>query len=181
LLICAAYDIRLTPAFELRPGDEIRVHCVYQSLKRTDTTSYGQATSDEMCFGFFSYYPAVSEFTYCGQWRTVDECSNEAGYICDLEKADPLWNTLEYMCADGCSCGCVEALKHVNTTGCMTGDAGKYLQDWYPELLHVAALQKHCVVDQPVASNQAALQPFWPICSAALFATSLVIRFAEFT
>ena len=176
-------DVRMSPAFELRAGDEIRMHCVYQSLTRTDTTFYGEATSDEMCFGLLMYYPAVSEFTYCGQWRAVDECSNEAGgYICDFEKADPLWDTLQYLCAGGCSSGCVEALKHLNTTGCMSGDAGEYLLHWYPELQHVVNLQRRCVVKHPVkpVSNQAALQPFWSICSTAFLATSLVIRFAEF-
>ena len=77
--------IRQTPAFELQPGDEIRVECVYESLTRNETTFYGDGTSDEMCFGIMSYYPAVSEFTYCGQWRQIDECSNEDGYICDFQ------------------------------------------------------------------------------------------------
>jgi len=147
LLICA--DIRRTPAFEVRPRDEIRVHCIYESMTRTTTTYYGEATADEMCFGFLSYYPAVPKFTYCGQWRSVDECSNEAGYICDFEKAEPLWGTLEYVCAKGCSSACIEVLNHVNTTGCMSGDAGKYLLESYPELQQVVYLQQLCDPDSP--------------------------------
>jgi len=171
-------DIRRTPAFEFRPGDEIRVHCIYQSLTRSDTTYYGEATSDEMCFGFLTYYPAVPKFTYCGQWRTVDECSNEAGFICDLEKADPLWETLEYTCADGCSCACIESLKHLNTTGCMRGDALKYMLRWYPELQQVADLQKACAGVDPVTSHQLPLKPLLLVRSVALLAASyLVIRF----
>jgi len=175
----------LAPAFELRPGDEIRVHCVYQSLSRTETTYYGEATSDEMCFGMFAYYPAVENFTYCGQWRTVDECTNEDGYVCDLAMADPLWKALEYTCAGGCSCACKEVLYHVNTTGCMSGDAGEYLLKWYPELQQVVDLQNWCASEERVtpasttpASHQQTLEPCRRLRSAALLvATYLAYRF----
>jgi len=177
-MFCSVLHIRSTPALEFRPGDEIRVHCVYASLSRTATTYYGQATSDEMCFGIVTYYPAVPKFTYCGQWRTVDECSNDAGYVCDLKKANALWEVLQYTCAQGCSCACRETLKHVNTTGCMSGDAGQYLLKWYRELQQVIDLQHLCATVGPT-SHQLALQPLWPLhSSAALLAISyLVIHF----
>lgn len=34
-------------------------HCVYDSTSRSSTTYGGDATDDEMCIGFFLYYPAV--------------------------------------------------------------------------------------------------------------------------
>jgi len=160
-----------SPAFELLPGDEIAVRCEFQSLTQTQTTYYGEATSDEMCFGIMAYYPAVPKFTYCGQWRTVGECSNEAAYVCDLEQANVLWSALEYVCADAsCSDACTETLRLLIATGCMSDDAGKYLLSWYPELQQVYDLQNFCAIK--ATSRGPGCQPSWSFSTAVLIVTS---------
>ena len=164
-------DVRRTPALEVRPGDEIRVQCVYQSLTRTETTFYGPTKSDEMCAGMLAYYPAVPTFTYCGQWRTVDYCTNTAGHKCNFSAADPLWNAVEPSCVNGCSDACIEKLKDLNSTRCLTGDTGKYLQPWFPQLPQIVDLQKRCFA----TSNQLALKAFWPLHPVALIATNYLV------
>lgn len=39
----------------LQPGDEIRTHCVYNSMERNTTTRYGESSRAEMCFMFWMY------------------------------------------------------------------------------------------------------------------------------
>lgn len=40
----------------LRPGDEIKTTCLFQS-NRNVTVTFGLATKDEMCLAFLTYYP----------------------------------------------------------------------------------------------------------------------------
>ena len=41
----------------VHPGDELKTTCVFDSRQRELTTFNGQATQDEMCFAFLTYYP----------------------------------------------------------------------------------------------------------------------------
>lgn len=41
----------------IRDGDELKTTCIFNSETRTRTTNFGDATSDEMCLAFFTYYP----------------------------------------------------------------------------------------------------------------------------
>jgi hypothetical protein len=51
---------------EIRPGDEIVNHCIYDSTERTSTTIGGPGTRDEMCWNTVVYYPKIqSGFSYC--------------------------------------------------------------------------------------------------------------------
>ncbi|XP_035824352.1 DBH-like monooxygenase protein 2 homolog [Aplysia californica] len=51
-------DFTQKPHLEVRPGDEIKTTCVYNSVGIDRWVYYGDATSDEMCFGFLTMYPA---------------------------------------------------------------------------------------------------------------------------
>jgi hypothetical protein len=44
----------------IKPGDRINTHCVWDSRQRTEETSIGFSSTDEMCMEFLAYYPAVS-------------------------------------------------------------------------------------------------------------------------
>jgi dopamine beta-monooxygenase len=77
----------LDTPFELKPGYEIEVKCVYDSTKRTTTTKYGEATSDEMCFGFIAYYPLVENLGFCGQMDSLPICPTKIGVgPCEISK-----------------------------------------------------------------------------------------------
>jgi len=61
--------------YVIKPGDELRTHCIYNSRNRANATAFGSASEDEMCMNFLTYYPAleieniageVAAFEYCG-------------------------------------------------------------------------------------------------------------------
>lgn len=52
----------------LQPGDRINTHCVYKR-DPSRTVVFGEASSDEMCINFLSYYPKISQKSpMCGYW-----------------------------------------------------------------------------------------------------------------
>ncbi|XP_061173634.1 DBH-like monooxygenase protein 2 homolog [Saccostrea echinata] len=59
---------------EFRPGDEIITTCVFSSVNRNKTVYKGDATNDEMCFGFLTYHPKESlTVARCTQWLDISE------------------------------------------------------------------------------------------------------------
>ncbi|KAH9503097.1 DBH-like monooxygenase protein 2 [Bulinus truncatus] len=61
---------------KLEPGDEILTKCEFNTSARNSSTRWGQATADEMCYGFITYFPKENftsdfclgvgpEFMYC--------------------------------------------------------------------------------------------------------------------
>ncbi|XP_071097307.1 DBH-like monooxygenase protein 1 [Haliotis cracherodii] len=75
------------PPIAVRPGDSLKTTCVYQSLSATKTTMYGEATSDEMCFAFFTFYPKQSvNRAFCVGWNDLNMCEIIGGKLdgCDL-------------------------------------------------------------------------------------------------
>ncbi|CAG2230298.1 unnamed protein product [Mytilus edulis] len=66
---------RFDPPLRVNPGDEIRTTCTYSSLSSNETIFFGEGTSDEMCYGFITYYPAQNiALPYCTTWKTVEKC-----------------------------------------------------------------------------------------------------------
>ncbi|CAG2237960.1 Temptin [Mytilus edulis] len=63
-------------AVQVLPGDEIVTTCKFKSLSRPKTTFFGDATSDEMCFGFLAFYPAANmPFSTCTAWKDISICN----------------------------------------------------------------------------------------------------------
>lgn len=54
-----------SPSVELRPGDELKTTCKYDTRTKKETTYYGDGTYDEMCFGFIKYYPKIKAQSLC--------------------------------------------------------------------------------------------------------------------
>ena len=50
--------------------------CEYNSLTRTKTTLWGEATSDEMCFAFIFVSPETPEFSFVLDYGNIDTCSS---------------------------------------------------------------------------------------------------------
>jgi hypothetical protein len=44
---------------EILPGDAFITECHYNTQDKTTPTVFGESTSEEMCMGFFAYYPAT--------------------------------------------------------------------------------------------------------------------------
>jgi Copper type II ascorbate-dependent monooxygenase, C-terminal domain len=119
----------------MQPGDEIRVDCTYQSLGRNTSTKYGESTSDEMCYGFITYYPSADKFTLCNQWRTVNICSN-VPLQCDISSFYEMSATIYDTCGlNTCSKQCKLTVATLMSTGCVTGDMGRYFLTFSSNLM----------------------------------------------
>lgn len=63
----AAAAVLLSQVIE--PGDVLITTCTYDSTARSNATRFGYGSSDEMCFNFMSYWPAVPGITFMvGEW-----------------------------------------------------------------------------------------------------------------
>ena len=49
--------VPLTETFDMKPGDGIRVHCMYDNSNGSEDVYGGQGSNEEMCFVFFLYEP----------------------------------------------------------------------------------------------------------------------------
>src|SRR6218665_839029 len=97
---------RFHDPIEVKPGDDIQVKCTYDSTQKNKTTYFGEATSDEMCFGFFDYYPLLDDLGFCGQWRTIDVCNDRLDSkfpSCDLSTLLTLLAIVPSVCSRNCS------------------------------------------------------------------------------
>ncbi|KAJ3036678.1 hypothetical protein HK097_003775 [Rhizophlyctis rosea] len=56
------------------PGDQLITKCSYDSSGRNVSTTYGESTSNEMCFNFLLYWPRMKQFEYC--------LTDEVGGVC---------------------------------------------------------------------------------------------------
>jgi len=66
----------------IRPGDEVRTTCVYDSTSRDLTTRGGSGYLEEMCYGFLTFYPKQAVHrgaTFCTSWKTIPICQFELG------------------------------------------------------------------------------------------------------
>src|SRR5688572_12676570 len=117
------FSFRFDPPFEWKPGDEVRVTCVYQSTHRNFTTYYGEATiSQEMCLAFVTYYPADNSPNFCGQWKGIGVCNSKEREFgsCEFLKFLYYLVSLNTSCADSCSSSnCTKLLDALSANDCM--------------------------------------------------------------
>ncbi|KAJ3273804.1 hypothetical protein HDV01_003931 [Terramyces sp. JEL0728] len=62
-----SYTFVSTNQSKILPGDRIRVNCTFNTLSDTAPVVGGYASSNEMCYSFIEYYPAMDYFTFCIQ------------------------------------------------------------------------------------------------------------------
>mmetsp|Transcript_19276 Transcript_19276/g.23464 ORF Transcript_19276/g.23464 Transcript_19276/m.23464 type:complete len:206 (-) Transcript_19276:153-770(-) len=67
--------------FQIKAGDELHTHCVFDTKQSGGTVDFGTASSDEMCQNFLMYYPRVPRFQLCG-WFKYDIGIPITGAIC---------------------------------------------------------------------------------------------------
>ncbi|KAH9503110.1 hypothetical protein Btru_069976 [Bulinus truncatus] len=80
---------------QLLPGDELVTTCTYDTSSRVHSTFWGEATSDEMCFGFLTYYPKENmDDSFClsgGPDISYCDSSTYRGCTDFLSYANPVW------------------------------------------------------------------------------------------
>ena len=116
---------------EFRPGDAMQINCVYNSMSKADVTTYGDATSDEMCFAFFVYYPSTHLLDQCFASRTALFCPTHVSdfeeYLgnCSLQpffkdRMPSVTKRLTENCeASTCRVECLEVLQWARTDPCL--------------------------------------------------------------
>jgi len=53
------------------PGDTLMMECVYNTVDRTQPTTMGFTTMNEMCLAFILYYPLIDQAEYCIQGNST--------------------------------------------------------------------------------------------------------------
>ncbi|KAL4236657.1 hypothetical protein ACF0H5_005042 [Mactra antiquata] len=143
LAVDAVYDYN-TPVLHkhstpilINPGDELKTTCTFESTSRSLTTTYGDATADEMCFAFITFYPKENmRTTECTAWKSLSSCeirfqTNRRG--CDFVKMDnfshpesqEIYSSVSSLCALGtCRKECLGYVRELKKHACFSGDVG---------------------------------------------------------
>ena len=128
----------------MNPGDELEVVCIFNSKKMTKPVYYGDATSDEMCYSFLTYYPKLP-FNHCiqhgkgkgkGKGKGIENCnefvlSSAAG--CQIESArfkktlDDIWDYCDRTGGNNCKLACKNLLTN-KSNPCVGDDARRYIE-----------------------------------------------------
>ncbi|XP_048245072.1 uncharacterized protein LOC124129019 [Haliotis rufescens] len=136
------YDNPLTHKFsepvEIRPGDELRTHCEFASSKKSTTTMFGDATSDEMCYSFITYYPQQkSNRPFFTNFKSIPKCMLDIedtyeGCAWKTILSDPELLQLQVLVNttcnlfEKCSPACYNAIQTTKQHKCFQGDIWKY-------------------------------------------------------
>ncbi|XP_041370326.1 peptidyl-glycine alpha-amidating monooxygenase-like [Gigantopelta aegis] len=132
------------PPIEVRRGDEIKTMCIYKRPADGNPVCFGEATSDEMCYGFITYYPLHQlDRPWCTSRKTIPSCDRHYSHRkgkpidnCDystflsVSNVDGMYQRLLSNCAASNACGsrtCTNAVKKVMSHPCMSGNIANYL------------------------------------------------------
>ncbi|XP_048751456.2 DBH-like monooxygenase protein 2 [Ostrea edulis] len=129
-------------SIEIKPGDEIRTKCVFKSSSKSVTTFQGDATSDEMCFGFLTIHPITNvRVPYCTSWKSISSLkiySNQVINNCDRNifsnashpDMKEIYQKINTRCQPLSKCleECKEVVKEIKLHPCMEGDVGEALK-----------------------------------------------------
>ena len=128
---------------EFQRGDEVKVTCGFKTKDRQTTTFKGDGTADEMCFGFFTFYPAENiPVPYCTAWKSLDRNRAYYGQVngCNVfgfvNASHPDTMRLHQKVLSHCShlglClkECKDVIKEVKRTEpCIQGDLNDFFRD----------------------------------------------------
>ncbi|OWF56201.1 Dopamine beta-hydroxylase [Mizuhopecten yessoensis] len=130
------------PPIEIRPGDEIRLTCTFDSLtgdrKRNHSLYFGEGSDAEMCYAFVTYFPNVPYFDQCIQFDEYDINCVEPGKPfmggCNFGKFQQdlqshLLEDITTKCQNKlalCSQECRTSVTHLLDHPCLQGRLGSY-------------------------------------------------------
>ncbi|XP_062622231.1 DBH-like monooxygenase protein 2 homolog [Saccostrea cucullata] len=129
---------------EFRAGDEVITTCVFNSMNMNKTVFKGDATSDEMCFGFLTYYPKENlTVTSCTQWQDIsqnalesyqDKLINGCNITAFIDEKNPATVTFLKAVYEnckmlmGCTSECRAFLPEAMKNPCVNGSMGAYFR-----------------------------------------------------
>ncbi|KAH9503101.1 hypothetical protein Btru_069960 [Bulinus truncatus] len=127
---------------QLLPGDELVTTCTFNTARRTKSTFWGEATLDEMCYGFLIFYPkenasqlacftAGPDVNHCDN-ATFHGCSNLLNYSSsDYLNSTQMYRDLVTSCKryGPCLQECLDTiLRHKKENPCLNGDIFDYIK-----------------------------------------------------
>ncbi|XP_067676503.1 MOXD1 homolog 1-like [Haliotis asinina] len=132
---------RFKDPIEIQPGDELRTRCEFESSKKSTTTIYGDATSNEMCYSFITYYPRQNakrlffnsflSIHYCmlDMLDTYEGCPWRAALSLTDPKLLSLYFLIDQNCNlfEKCSPSCYNAIQTAKQHKCLQGDMWRFL------------------------------------------------------
>ncbi|NP_001191657.1 dopamine beta hydroxylase-like protein precursor [Aplysia californica] len=138
-------------AIRVEPGDELRTTCVYKRTATPEPVCWGEATSDEMCFGFLTYFPLQSlSHPWCTSVKSLPSCDRHLPSLgrkpitgcrwwefrnASQPETQQLMRQVFAKCYAGgkealkCTDDCRKAAGLVAKHPCMQGDIGTYMVD----------------------------------------------------
>lgn len=131
------------------------MNCTFNATLRNTTTYWGFATTDEMCLAYFTYYPKIQEFNFCGQYKSVQNCGKASTLKsdhCDLTTFMNYVGLVPKLCSPSCSnTTCAKTLEAAFMTGCQRDeDILSALQLFFPTIYPKLA---YCALAQRPAST----------------------------
>ncbi|CAG5132239.1 unnamed protein product [Candidula unifasciata] len=125
---------------EIYPGDSLISNCGYQTMNRQKTTFWGEATQEEMCFGFLTYYPRENlRDSFCVDHMGVSMCDpasmqgcTKFGAILRTLNTTDVYRDVSNNCRQFFPCidECVETIvRYMRTEKCMQGNVWQYIQN----------------------------------------------------
>jgi hypothetical protein len=92
-------EARPLPEFQtIYPTDKLVTHCVYDSSERSQITYGGDETDDEMCIGFYLYYPKIDNMK-C-MTSNVEFGVGDGNHVCNMPGQPTVDDTLCYEAND---------------------------------------------------------------------------------
>ena len=138
---------RVKPAVEMKPGDEIRIFCRYDSTDRNTTTHFGLNKTDERCTALLTYYPFQPSLgpnqtvSNCGQYEQYGYCNSVALPVptCMANDAqlEVLGRDISNGCDYSCSDTCMGYIKALENTGCLEDNGLAIFEEYWPALANV--------------------------------------------
>ncbi|KAL3870626.1 hypothetical protein ACJMK2_038674 [Sinanodonta woodiana] len=132
---------RYDSPIEVRPGDELKTTCVFRSTSRYKTTTFGEDTSKEMCFGFLTFYPKNHyPLPFCNQWKNISMCDWQKDviqgcrhkdiYNMSIPETSAIYRSVTENCASlgNCQKECLPIVKEIRKHPCFQGDMDTYLR-----------------------------------------------------
>jgi len=135
----------------VHPGDELTTFCTFQSRSRSEVTTYGQGSYEEMCFVFFTFYPVENATeTQCNQYGKVNLCGDYDS--CDFETIFDVTNAktkamidmiLEHCDETGATCkaSCPAAVHEMRKENACIRVNYEFIYDTYKDYAHPTMLK----------------------------------------
>ena len=73
------FQVQNSQNYSLTKGDQLNLHCTYDATLSSSDLNFGLDSTKEMCMAFLFYYPAITNFNFCGYYQDKSNCGSSAG------------------------------------------------------------------------------------------------------